>query len=147
MPPKLKSDTEKPMIGQPDSVLAPDFILATQHGNLEGTEILPFSGPLQLPSREQVLKLYFFIRDFYGKKNTYISQENIAKVVAEKVSRYWAMAGFKTVVEFRVIKHIKKELDMYQGIRVVQNSTFSKNHSSTPLLNVFRGIYCDPDQF
>ena len=33
------------------------------------------------------------------------------------------------------------------AIRVVQNSTFSKNHSSTPLLNVFRGIWCDPDHF
>ena len=36
---------------------------------------------------------------------------------------------------------------MYWLIKVVQNSTFSKkNHSSNPLLNVFRDIWCDPDQ-
>ena len=116
MPPKLKSDTEKPLLGQAGSVLAADFILASQQGNLESIDILPFSGPLQLLSREQVLKLYFFIRDLLGKKNTHVSQENIAKLVAEKIQSYWAMAGFKTVVEFRVIKHIKKELDIYQGI-------------------------------
>ena len=82
MPPKLKSDTEMPLLGQASSVLAADFILASQQGNLESTDILPFSGPLQLPSREQVLKLYFFIRDLLGKKNSHVSQENIAKLVA-----------------------------------------------------------------
>ena len=57
MPPKIKSDTEKPMLGQPDSVMKPDFLSAADEGNFD-TDILPFSGPLQLPTAEQVLKLY-----------------------------------------------------------------------------------------
>ena len=115
MAPKTKSDTEKPFLGQPDSVMRPDYLLAVQEGNLEN-DILPFSGPLQLPTSEQVLKLYFFIREHLGKKNGRVSQEEITNKVAFLVSQYWNMAGYKTVVQFRVVKHIKKELEMYQNI-------------------------------
>ena len=115
MPPKTKSDTEKPMLGQPDSVLKPDFILAAQEGNLD-TDILPFSGPLQLPTVEQVLKLYYFIREHLGKKNSRVSQGDIANMVADMVVKYSHMAGYKTVVKFRIVKHIKKEIDKYQNI-------------------------------
>ena len=53
MPPKTKSDTDKSVLGQPDSVMKPDFLLAADEGNLD-TDILPFSGPLQLPTVEQI---------------------------------------------------------------------------------------------
>ena len=115
MPPKTKSDTDKPLLGQPDSVMRPDYLLAVQEGNLD-TDILPFSGPLQLPTSEQILKLYFFIREQLGKKNTKVSQDVIANKVCNLVAQYWNMAGYKTVVKFRVVKHIKKELEMYQKI-------------------------------
>ena len=115
MPPKTKSDTDKPLLGQPDSVMRPDYLLDVQEGNLD-TDILPFSGPLQLPTSEQILKLYFFIREQLGKKNNKVSQDVIANKVCNLVAQYWNMAGYKTVVKFRVVKHIKKELEMYQKI-------------------------------
>ena len=93
MPPKTKSDTDKPLLGQLDSVMKPDYLLAVQEGNLD-TDILPFSGPLQLPTSEQILKLYFFIREQLGKKNSKVSQDVIANKVCNLVAQYWNMAGY-----------------------------------------------------
>ena len=115
MPPKTKSDTDKSLLGQPDSVMNPDFLLAADEGNLD-TDILPFCGPLQLPTVEQVLKLYYFMREQLGKKNGRVSQEEIANKVAIMVTKYWDMAGYKTVVQFRIVKHIKKLIEKYQNI-------------------------------
>ena len=115
MPPKTKSDTDKSVLGQPDSVMKPDFLLAADEGNLD-TDILPFSGPLQLPTVEQVLKLYYFIREQLGKKNGRVSQEEIANKVAIMVTKYWDMAGYKTVVQFWIVKRIKKLIEKYQNI-------------------------------
>ena len=68
MPPKTRADTCKPLIGQPDSVLRPEFLQANQERK-DDTDVLPFSGKLQLPSREQVLKLYLFYRAQPGSSN------------------------------------------------------------------------------
>ena len=78
--PTTKSDTAKHLLGQPDSVLRPDFILAVEGGDLE-PNLLPFTGPLQLPSSEATLKLYFFYRNILGKKNSKISQQDIVSLV------------------------------------------------------------------
>ena len=62
MPPKTKADTAKFLIGQPDDVLHPEFL----HAVIEGKsvdELLPFSGPSRLPTVEQILKLYFYLRE------------------------------------------------------------------------------------
>ena len=61
MPPKTKVDTCKPLIGQPDSVLRPEFLQANQERK-DDTDVLPFSGKLQLLSTEEVLKLNFLCR-------------------------------------------------------------------------------------
>ena len=68
MPPKTRADTCKPLIRQPDSVLRPEFLQANQERK-DDTDVLPFSGKLQLPSREQVLKLYLFYRAQPGSSN------------------------------------------------------------------------------
>ena len=90
MPPNTRADTCKPLIGQPDSVLRPEFIQANQEGK-DDTDIVPFSGTLQLPSTEQVLKLYFFYRGQPGKSND--NQKKISSKVAAHVVKYWEMAG------------------------------------------------------
>ena len=79
MPPTTKSDTAKHLLGQPDSVLRPDFILAVEGGDLE-PNLLPFTGPLQLPSSEATLKLYFFYRNTLGKKYSKISRQDIVSL-------------------------------------------------------------------
>ena len=73
MPPKTKSDTAMFLLGQPDSALHPEFIEAVgKDGSVTST--LPFKGPYQLPSIEQTVKLYFFLREIEGKKNRNVSQ-------------------------------------------------------------------------
>ena len=53
MAPTTKAGTAKPLLGQPDSVLSPEFLLAVQ-ANRPCDDILPFARPLQaqLPSIE-----------------------------------------------------------------------------------------------
>ena len=124
MPPKTKASTAKSLIGQPESVIKPEFCLATQDGNLD-TDILPFSGPLQLPTSEQVLKLFFFIRDILGQRNSHVSQAAIISKVANQVAKYWDMAGYQTVVKFRLENHVKKELTKYQAINKSKDRTMA----------------------
>ena len=80
MPPKTKSGSARFLIGQPSSVLSHEFLQAVEEEkNVE--DILPFSGCLQLPTKEQVLKLYFFYKDKAGIKNSYVSKHDISAKV------------------------------------------------------------------
>ena len=45
-----------------------------------------------------------------------MSQDDIANKVAIMVIKYWDMAGYKTLVQFRIVKNIKKLIDKYQNI-------------------------------
>ena len=80
MAPTTKAGTAKPLLGQPDSVLSPEFLLAVQE-NRPCDDILPFDRPLQaqLPSIEQVLKLYYFLREMVGKTNKHVSNFDVSK--------------------------------------------------------------------
>ena len=104
MAPTTKASTAKPLLGQPDSVLSPEFLLAVQE-NKPYDDILPFVRPLQaqLPSIEQVLKLYYFLREVVGKTNKHVTNLDLSKQVATYVAMYWRMAGFKTLVFFRIV--------------------------------------------
>ena len=59
MPPKTKASTVKNLLGQPSSVLREEFILANELGKPDH-DILPFEGPLLLPCKDQVLRLYLY---------------------------------------------------------------------------------------
>ena len=98
MPPKTKAATAKSFIGQPDSVLRDEFIQEVQV-NGHDSELLPFSGSLQLPTAEQVVKLFFFFKEQEGLKNSHVSQDSISERVAVHVVQYWQMAGFNTSSE------------------------------------------------
>ena len=117
MAPTTKAGTAKPLLGQPDSVLSPEFLLAVQE-NRPCDDILPFARPLQaqLPSIEQVLKLYYFLREMVGKTNKHVSNFDVSKQVSTYVAMYWRMAGFKTLVFFRIVGHVQKLVDAHQKI-------------------------------
>ena len=126
MPPNTKSSTVKNLIGQPESVLRPDFILAIETGNLE-THHLPFVGPLQLPSSESVLKLYFFYRNMAGQRNSFVNKKEVESKVVNQVMKYWEMAGYKDMV---MMKHnikikIEKEVKKYQTMNKSRNRNSS----------------------
>ena len=117
MGPKTKGDLVKPLLGQPDSALSLEFLLAVQEGK-PYDDLLPFSKPSkpQLPSTEQVLKLYMYFREVMGNFNTHVSKLDIMKKVAGHVILYWNMAGFKTIVFHRIVKNVEKALEDYHKI-------------------------------
>ena len=115
MPPKTKAETNKPVLGQPDSVLCPEFTLAVQEGK-PSDDILPFSGPLKLPCIEQVLKLFYYFREQFGKKNGHVGQEEVIYKVIKHVVKYWDMAGFKVKTINNMVGQFKKQLAKYQSI-------------------------------
>ena len=84
-------------------------------GDLE-PNLLPFTGPLELPSSEATLKLYFFYRNSLGKKNSKISQQDIVSLVVTQVVKYWEMAGYKDMLMMKqdIWKEVMKELSKYQ---------------------------------
>ena len=53
----------------------------------------------------QTVKLYFHVKDHFGKKNSNISQIYVEKCVADYILKYWKMAGFQTLALFRVDKY------------------------------------------
>ena len=116
MPPKTKSRSINPLLGQPSSVLRQEFLHAHQEGSSD-VDIFPFKGPLQLPSKEQVLKLYLFYRE-QASNNKHIQANTIAQKVSMQVTKYWKMAGFQTMVMPRVEKNILKQVDMYNIINI-----------------------------
>ena len=59
------------LIGSSTSVLKEEFVTKDFNGsNDDLTSSLPFSGPLQLPTKMQALKLFWFFKDQSGRFNT-----------------------------------------------------------------------------
>ena len=120
MPPKTKAATAKTLIGQPSSVLTDEFLQAVQR-NEPDADLLPFSRPIQLPTAEQVVKLFFFFKEQAGLKNGHVPQGDVVSRVSDHVVKYWNMAGFVTISKFSVTKKIKNEVDKYQKINKNKN--------------------------
>ena len=67
------------LLGDPESVLKSEYLETDkQH------EVLPFKGKLNLPNREQVVKLYLYQRKLPG--NYRDSKERVAQHVADVIS-------------------------------------------------------------
>ena len=60
---------------------------------------LPFCGPLQLPTKMQALKLFWFFKDEIGRTNTWsLTNGDIAGVVSRIIIHYWRnLAAYDTV--------------------------------------------------
>ena len=125
MGPKTKASTAKFLLGQPVSALRQDFLQAIQEGK-GGGDILPWLGPLQLPTVEQVLKLFFYFREVAGLKNSSVSRGEVVNKVADQVVRYWSMAGFMTMKMFNVVIKIKKEVEKYEQLQKNRSKTTEK---------------------
>ena len=121
MPPKTKAATAKTLIGQPSSVLTDEFVQAVQRNDPDDADLLPFSRPIQLPTAEQVVKLFFFFKEQVGHKNGRVPQGDVASRVYDQVVKYWNMAGFVTMSKFSATKKIKSEVEKYQKINKNKN--------------------------
>ena len=121
MPPKTKP-VAKTVLGQASSVLTDEFFQYVQLGDTgDDSALLPFKGPLQLPTVEQVVKLFFFMKEQVGLRNSKVSQDDIAKGVSKYIGKYWTMAGFMTMSETSIRKKILKEVENYQKINKNKN--------------------------
>lgn len=96
MAPTTKSATAKFLIGQPSSVLESSWHDALKSGTLAlNQHLLPFSGKARLPTKEQILLLYFAFREI--KEHKLKSKPDIAEMVGHQIVKYWEMAPIKTV--------------------------------------------------
>ena len=84
---------------------------------MDVTTSLPFSGPVQLPTKMQALKLFWFIKDVIGRQNNYsLTNGQIQGVVAKVISRYWSMAGYDTVDYSPSLRQVKRIVEEYQRL-------------------------------
>ena len=75
--------------------------------------LIPFSGPLQLPTKMKALKLFWFIRDVIGRHNSCdLTNGQIQGIVAKVIDTYWSMAGYETVDH----RQVKRIVDDYQKL-------------------------------
>ena len=86
------------LLGMSTSVLKDSFINSYKNDkffNLDDWE--PFVGKRNLPDNNQVLKLVHFFRDEVGRKNTWVSSQEIMWAVTDVVMKYWALANIETI--------------------------------------------------
>ena len=99
------------------SVLGEDYILAMEidreEENVENW--LPFSGPRQLPTKNQVLKLYLYWRDLAGLRNGWTTTKDVTEIVCFEVEKYWKKAGFQT--KKRSVEDVQSLVDGYLSLK------------------------------
>ena len=109
-----------PLLGNPESSFRREFLLAAEEGRpTEG--LLSFVGKVNLPTREQVVKLYIILRRLPG--NYRLDKEVVALMVAKHIMMYWRMANFSTSVVDIVGKKVLTEISCYQKIKKTTRKT------------------------
>ena len=112
------------LIDSATSVLKPDFIKRyIEDESLDIVSSVPFCGPLQLPTKMQALKLYWYIRDEIGRKSSKtLGNTAIQGIVARTVMYYWTnFAAYKVEEESSARKQVKRLVDVYQTLMKSKN--------------------------
>ena len=107
------------LIGSTTSVLKPDFISRyIKDESLDIVSSTPFSGPLQLPTKMEALKLFWFIRDEIGRKSTRsMGNTAIQGIVARTVMHYWTnFAAYEAEDQSSARRQVKRLVDVYQTL-------------------------------
>lgn len=136
-----RSDHMHWLIGSATTVLKPEFMTQfIEDKYLDVASSLPFSGPIQLPTKMQALKLFWFIRDEMGRHNSCkLSNGQIQGIVAKVVKHYWTMASYETVEHCPALRQVKRIVEEYQKLlksksspRVSQKLSDTEKSSSRP---------------
>ena len=115
------------LLGMSTSVLKDSFINSYKNDkffNLDDWE--PFVGKRSLPDNNQVLKLVHFFRDEVGRKNTWVSHQEIMWVVTDVVMKYWALANIETISKQSIYNQVFK-LKKYYELQLKSKSRIDKN--------------------
>ena len=119
------------LIGAVTSVLKEEFITRDLNDkSMDLASSLPFSGPLQLPTKMQALKLFWFFKDEIGRYNNWsLTKGDLEGIVARIVIHYWRnLAAYDTVDPSTAQRQVKRLVDLYQKLqkKTGQESTKSK---------------------
>ena len=105
-----------PILGSIEAIFRPEFLAVTATGEEKDfLDVLPFLGKVNLPTTEQVLKLYMYLRDLPG--NYRVPQEEIALQVTKHILVFWKMANYATSYQGYVVKKVLKEVKDYKTMK------------------------------
>ncbi len=110
------------------SVLKDSFITRyLEDDNFDIGSSLPFSGPVQLPTKMQALKLFWFLKDEVGRFNSWgLTKGKIVGIVARVIRNYWTMAGYDMVSHSSICTLIKNITKKYETLLKSKNAQYSK---------------------
>ena len=104
------------LLGMSTSVLKEGFVLASSKEDFNISDWLPFIGKPKLPTRMEVLKLWYFLRvEVYGKKNSWVKDGVLNSVVGGVVERYWLRAGSCWKTKFPLYREVDKLVKEYKS--------------------------------
>ena len=142
---KTKSDTAKFLLGQPTSSLAAEWEEALRQKNwdlMDTDSLLPFKGVPRLPTRLQVVHLYYVYRE--QEELITASQTYVAELVARQILKYWRMANIKTVLMVTVVKRvlqIKKEFEARRKCRKSHEGSLTEKKKREDFSNSLQKIF------
>ena len=118
--PVSRSAAEVPLLGLPSSVLSAKWIeryasAEQSSSSSTGSSVLPFKLPPKLPTREEVLKLYWFLRQ--NDQDTKKKKIVIVDTVVGEILSYWRMSNIKTLTPQNVQKKVLSLVDEYEARR------------------------------
>ena len=118
---KLKVKQCSLLEGKFTSVLSTEFVVATETKGFKQRDVLlPFILK-QLPTNEETLKLFLYLRHEVGLKNRSIDRKDLIKTVSDSIQAYWKMAHLPTItpnnIQIRIEKLITEYLKLmkYEG--------------------------------
>ena len=108
-----RKQAEKPLLGQPESVLSEEWLQAFHSGD-QYDNLLPwdFKNRPVLVTKRQVLLLYFFFR---STNKTCSKVVHMNKVMIE-VKKVWNMSGISTVTDRNLRNKLLMLLSEYQSV-------------------------------
>ena len=104
------------LIGMITSVLKEDFILECRRDDFDISDWFPFVGKRKLPTRMEVLKLWYFLRVEEGKQNGWVKAGTLNTIVAKVVEKYWHHAGSCWKTKAPLSSEVDKLLTEYQKL-------------------------------
>ena len=116
------------LLGMSTSVLKEGFVVASGKEDFNIKNWFPFAGKPKLPTKMEVLKLWYYLRVEVGKKNQWVKSGVINSVVAQVVEKYWAHAGNCWRTKNNLYKEVDKLVQQYQKLLKSRGRTDPKKY-------------------
>ena len=104
------------LLGMSTSVLKEGFIVASTKTDFNISDWFPFVGKPKLPTRMEVLKLWYYLRVEVGKKNGWVGPSVLNTVVGGVVEKYWLHAGSCWKTKSTLHREVDKLVKEYQSL-------------------------------